>query len=320
MQAMRRAETADECGVRIYQIGGGSVFFDFDQNGYTPPGQSEPNGCVRENWLAALLGLDCNDHGPSLNAALSDLRDWDREGYISQYDCDDHDRDRHPGALELCNGVDHDCDGPIDDADAPLPIDFQVFGIDSDLDRCPTEFVVRGVSPGGPYVPTLGTIDCAPDDALVHPQQPDDCEHARDVNCDGVFSPVYGGGAEFTATGSADPPTLALYPYGADVVLCPGTYRAAIGVDAVGGVWGSFGPVSTRGVGATPADVVLDASGVFPNAIIRAYINLDQGRRCRARSRTSRLPQGVGDHRGCIDGLSSNFTLDNVIFSGCTAN
>ncbi|MCS6799330.1 MAG: MopE-related protein [Myxococcota bacterium] len=30
-------------------------------------------------------------------------------------DCDDADRDRHPGALETCNGVDDDCDGEVDE-------------------------------------------------------------------------------------------------------------------------------------------------------------------------------------------------------------
>ena len=37
--------------------------------------------------------------------------DLDGDGYDQMVDCDDHDPSVHPGAPELCNGKDDDCDG-----------------------------------------------------------------------------------------------------------------------------------------------------------------------------------------------------------------
>jgi len=44
------------------------------------------------------------------------LRDDDKDGYTeNEGDCDDTDRDVHPGAVDTCDGVDTDCDGILDE-------------------------------------------------------------------------------------------------------------------------------------------------------------------------------------------------------------
>lgn len=43
-------------------------------------------------------------------------QDRDRDGYPSFEDCNDNDASVHPGAPELCDGVDNDCNGKTDDA------------------------------------------------------------------------------------------------------------------------------------------------------------------------------------------------------------
>ncbi|MBU0606397.1 MAG: putative metal-binding motif-containing protein, partial [Armatimonadetes bacterium] len=41
--------------------------------------------------------------------------DADGDGYDSDVDCDDGDATVYPDAPELCNGVDDDCDGEVDE-------------------------------------------------------------------------------------------------------------------------------------------------------------------------------------------------------------
>ena len=41
--------------------------------------------------------------------------DADGDGFDYCRECDDDDATAHPGATELCNGLDDDCDGRIDD-------------------------------------------------------------------------------------------------------------------------------------------------------------------------------------------------------------
>ena len=47
--------------------------------------------------------------------------DFDGDGYASNEDCDDSDGSVYPGANELCDGVDNDCDGAIDGPDSVNP-------------------------------------------------------------------------------------------------------------------------------------------------------------------------------------------------------
>jgi hypothetical protein len=44
--------------------------------------------------------------------------DADGDGFDECHDCDDHDAAVHPGAAEVCNALDDDCDGRIDEDDA----------------------------------------------------------------------------------------------------------------------------------------------------------------------------------------------------------
>jgi hypothetical protein len=58
-----------------------------------------------------------------LLAACSSLVDADGDGYRGELDCDDQRADRHPGADEVCNGLDDDCDPQTWAADEGWDID-----------------------------------------------------------------------------------------------------------------------------------------------------------------------------------------------------
>ena len=40
--------------------------------------------------------------------------DNDNDGFCEDIDCDENNKDIHPGAIELCNGLDDNCDGIAD--------------------------------------------------------------------------------------------------------------------------------------------------------------------------------------------------------------
>ena len=86
--------------------------------------------------------------------------DADGDGFEDQDcggdDCDDGDPGISPAAGEVCNGVDDDCDGHVDEG----------FDVDGDT-----------------YTTCEG--DCDDGDASIHPGQSDDCD-GEDEDCDGV--------------------------------------------------------------------------------------------------------------------------------------
>ena len=53
--------------------------------------------------------------GPAGCGAGAACEDADGDGVIAAQDCDDHDAKVHPGAIELCDGKDNNCNGQVDE-------------------------------------------------------------------------------------------------------------------------------------------------------------------------------------------------------------
>ena len=96
-------------------------------------------------------------------------------------DCDDGDPDVHPDAAELCDGVDNDCDGVVDDDDAE---DAAIWYADGDGDGYGDVSTTADacMQPVG-YVATSG--DCDDGDASVHPGASEVAGDGIDQDCDG---------------------------------------------------------------------------------------------------------------------------------------
>ena len=135
--------------------------------------------------VAALLLTACPPSKPDDSGATADV-DADGDGYTSLEDCDDEDPEVFPGALELCNGVDDDCDGyadaddpSVDDALEYVPDDDgDGFGaIDGAIERACED-------PGEGWAPATRATDCDDGDPAVHPETQEVCNEIDD-DCDG---------------------------------------------------------------------------------------------------------------------------------------
>lgn len=102
--------------------------------------------------------------------------DFDGDGYASDIDCDDSSALVHPGADEICDAIDNDCDGDIDEEVKTL------FYLDEDNDGFGnTEQSREGCEAPVGYVPTAN--DCDDSNAFVYPSANEICDDL-DNDCD----------------------------------------------------------------------------------------------------------------------------------------
>jgi hypothetical protein len=119
------------------------------------------------------------DEGGADSATLIGPIDVDGDGSPEGEDCNDDDGTMTPGAVEICDGKDNDCNGEVDDtADAVL------YYRDADADGwgSETDTLLSCTVPDG-YLPTAG--DCNDADPAVHPETDDWCDGV-DTDCDGT--------------------------------------------------------------------------------------------------------------------------------------
>ncbi len=123
--------------------------------------------------LAALLG-GCPVDGPGVDV------DGDSDGYPSRVDCNDDSAAIHPDAIEVCDGLDNNCNGVVDyDVDTP-----PVWFADSDGDgHGDPDVIVSGCDAPDGFV-ELPT-DCDDADPTTFPEHLELCDGA-DNDCDGA--------------------------------------------------------------------------------------------------------------------------------------
>ena len=121
----------------------------------------------------------CNDADDDCDGALDEDFDDDGDGYfdgavplcVSTYgllaDCADADAAINPGAAELCNQLDDDCDGTVDAE------------FDLDDDGAWEENACATIYPDS-------VLDCDDANPLINPFQSEDCSNGVDDNCDGL--------------------------------------------------------------------------------------------------------------------------------------
>ncbi len=140
---------------------------------------------------------DADGHGDP--AAVLDTCDPPTGSASVGDDCDDAVATTYPGADELCNEVDDDCDGDVDDD----PVDTGAWYLDTDGDGYgdPSTEVAGCSSPGEGYV-AVGE-DCDDADAAIHPDADELC-NGYDDDCDGEVDEDGVDGAEWYYDGDGD--------------------------------------------------------------------------------------------------------------------
>lgn len=127
-------------------------------------------------------------YGSSLLSSVSKeiytCADPDGDGYCGDMDCDENENSVYAGALELCDGLDNDCDGRVDE-------DYMM--VESAL----------GTPCGPPYSACEGVYVCSEDKLSVvcsNPISPGDlpeiCGNDLDDDCDGEVDDLDQGGCE----------------------------------------------------------------------------------------------------------------------------
>lgn len=123
------------------------------------------NGMDGERVVSWYADGDGDDFGDRSEVAFEACYPANHPGYVpNRLDCDDQDDTIHPRALELCDGVDRDCDGEIDNASRP-----RTWYLDGDGDGFgdPLEHVESGCAPGPDWV--AEGDDCNDDDpSMIH--------------------------------------------------------------------------------------------------------------------------------------------------------
>jgi subtilisin-like proprotein convertase family protein len=158
---------------------------DQDCDGLDLPADADDDGAD----ALACGGDDCADDDPLLNPTT----DADGDGAHACEDCDDGEALVHPGGVEVCDGLDNDCDGQTDG--------------DGDGDG----YFICG--------------DCDDTDATTFPGAPEACDDGVDQDCDGAdtAADVDGDGHDSVACGGGDcdDGEAAIFP-GAEEI-CDGT-------------------------------------------------------------------------------------------------
>jgi hypothetical protein len=150
----------------------------------TTTAQSNTTTTVPTNTTTSVLSTTTTPAVSTTTSVSANCTDNDKDGYNKEggqcgaVDCNDNNALIHPNAAEICNGVDDNCDGDVDEGVQ------NVYFRDADGDGFGFALMsTTGCATPSGYVED--NTDCADDDAAIHPAAEELCRDNKDNNCNG---------------------------------------------------------------------------------------------------------------------------------------
>lgn len=155
----------------VFDNSNGSAPIDFVKSVSTP-------GVLISDYSVDFFNTNRNNP-PQIGAIESAALDFDQDGITTGMgDCNDNDAQVNPAATEVCDFIDNDCDGLIDEGFTQISYYF-----DADTDGFGSGTVVVSCSsPGADYVTVGG--DCDDNNPSINPAATEVCDNI-DNDCDG---------------------------------------------------------------------------------------------------------------------------------------
>ena len=207
----------DNCNGQIDEGLTGTFYLDVDQDGY---GTGNPVvACSPGGLTTATVPGDCNDGNAAVHPNAAEIcnsvddncngltdeglptasyyLDADKDGYgtgnpviscggsgtttaLIGGDCNDASAAIHPGATEICNGLDDNCNGQIDEG-----MSTATYYLDADKDGYGTTASQVACGPLGLYT-APNSSDCNDGNAAINPGHAEVCNNGLDDNCNGA--------------------------------------------------------------------------------------------------------------------------------------
>ncbi len=262
-------------------IGAPTWYADQDADGYgdasnTMTSCSQPVGYVASDG-------DCNDTDPAYNPGASEsdcadpndyncdgstgYADADGDGFPACQECDDSNAAVNPDATEICDGIDNNCDGTVDE-DSAADATIWYADVDGDGYGDDTMMTTACNAPDG-YVAQGG--DCNDADPAYNPGATEaDCTDPNDYNCDGSTGYADADGDGVPACEDCDDANAAINPSATELCdgvdnNCDGTVDENTAADVT--TWyadvdgdGTGDPTTTYTSCSAPAGFIADSS------------------------------------------------------------
>jgi hypothetical protein len=140
------------------------------------------DGLIDEGFATTTYYLDAD--GDGFGGTITQNACMQSNGYVTNtLDCNDADANIKPTAIEICDGIDNDCDGLIDAADGNVVYNTYYADADGDGYGNPAATILACTAPNA-YV--TNNTDCNDACASCFPSAPELCD-SLDNDCDGLI-------------------------------------------------------------------------------------------------------------------------------------